>query len=371
MHHATRASRAQREGPRDKRRLIRNVPAARATFLRSMAGATSFPGSAWTRTSYFIILPDGVGITASFEPATDALAPPLPLLPGSAGAPSGFSARLGLNSSALDLGTSMGCRLLVWVKRNPILMDAADAGSHATCAGSQDRNHLRKRYGRDSHRIRREGRRSFAKPRPGLPRAPGPAASCLSAPLYMARKPCRPGGRGHYRSMKFQDAYDRTGRQRPLVPGECSRNYDPSPQLGKITAHVCTQSADDFISRPNSVWHDSNHEGKTTLRRNPHHDETRGPWNTYAGRWFEQYLRGTARKISRTQICRGPDTTGLYLPVRWWPGCARNFLASGEERCWLGVLSCGRRMDFPADFPRTRPSAMTRALARRLSSRCG
>src|SRR5712692_5886924 len=182
-------------------------------FLQPIfAGELFGPGQLLDAARYFIILPDGIGHGKSSKPS-DGLHAHFPQYDYDdmvAAHHQLLNEGLGVNHLRLILGTSMGCmHSFVWGETYPDFMDAL------------------------------------------MPLACQPVQIAGSAPLYMQKTlPTRDA------ADKYLDGYFKTrlaglDANDFLYQVNASRNYDPSPQLEKITAHVMyINSADDFINPP-------------------------------------------------------------------------------------------------------------------------
>jgi homoserine O-acetyltransferase/O-succinyltransferase len=225
-------------------------------FLQPIfAGELFGPGQPLDTNRYFIILPDGIGHGKSSKPSDglhahfphydydDMVAAHQQLLSGG----------LGVNHLRLILGTSMGCmHSFVWGETYPDFMDALMpmACQPVQIAG---RNRIWRKMVMDAIRNDPEwnGGDYSDEPKQALRTALDLLLLAGSAPLYMQKNyPTRDAADkdlDDYFKARFAglDANDL------LYQLNASRNYDPSPSLEKITAHVMyINSADDFINPP-------------------------------------------------------------------------------------------------------------------------
>jgi len=225
-------------------------------FLQpQFAGELFEPGQLLDATRYFIVLPDGIGHGKSSKPSDglhahfpsydydDMVAAHYQLL----------SEGLGINHLRLILGTSMGCmNSFVWGETYPDFMDALMplACQPAQVAG---RNRIWRKMVMDAIRNdpQWKGGEYSAQPQQALRTAVDFLLIAGSAPLYMQKTlPTRDA------ADKYLDEYFKTrlaglDANDFLYQVNASRNYDPSPQLEKITTHVMyINSADDFINPP-------------------------------------------------------------------------------------------------------------------------
>ncbi len=206
-----------------------------------------------------------------------------------------LSEGLGVNHLRLILGTSMGCmHSFVWGETYPDFMDALMplACQPVQIAG---RNRLWRKMVMDAIRDDPEwkGGDYFAEPQQALRTALDLLLIAGSAPLYMQKTlPARDT------ADKYLDDYFKT-RMAGLDANDlmyavnASRNYDPSPQLEKITAPVMyINSADDFINPPEL----GNAEREIKKVKNarfiliPISDETRGHGTHTRAVVWKQYL---------------------------------------------------------------------------------
>ena len=225
-------------------------------FLTPIFSAELFgPGQLLDATRYFIILPDGIGHGKSSKPS-DGLHAHFPQYDYDdmvAAHHQLLSEGLGVNHLRLILGTSMGCmHSFVWGETYPDFMDALMplACQPVQIAG---RNRIWRKMVMDAIRSDPEwkGGEYSAEPQQALRTAVDFLLIAGSAPLYMQKTlPTRDA------ADKYLDDYFKT-RMAGLDANDflyqvnASRNYDPSPQLEKITAHVMyINSADDFINPP-------------------------------------------------------------------------------------------------------------------------
>jgi len=204
---------------------------------------------------YFIILPDGVGHGKSSKPSDgwhahfpqydydDMVAAHHQLL----------SEGLGVNHVRLILGTSMGCmHSFVWGETYPDFMDALMplACQPVQIAG---RNRVWRKMVMDAIRKDPEwkGGEYSGEPQQGLRTALDLLLIAGSAPLYMQKTLPTRDAADKYLDDYFKARFAGLDANDLLYQVNASRNYDPSPQLEKITAHVTyINSADDFINPP-------------------------------------------------------------------------------------------------------------------------
>ena len=224
-------------------------------FLRpQFAGELFGPGQLLDINRYFIILPDGVGHGKSSKPSDgmhahfpqydyDDMVAAQHLL---------VTAGLGVQHLRLIFGTSMGCmHSFVWAETYPDFMDAL---MPMACLPVQiaGRNRVWRKMLMDA--IRKDpawnGGEYKDEPKEALRSAEDLLVIAGSAPLQMQKTlPTRDA------ADKYMEDSEKTAASLDandlLYQVNASRNYDPSPQLEKITAPMMwINSADDFINPP-------------------------------------------------------------------------------------------------------------------------
>ncbi|HKD45442.1 MAG TPA: alpha/beta fold hydrolase [Candidatus Angelobacter sp.] len=275
-------------------------------FLTPTFGGVLFgPGQLLDATKYFIILPDNVGHGQSSKPS-DGLHMRFPhyeyddmielqyrlLTQG-----------LGVNHLRLVMGTSMGgMHTWLWGEQHPDFIDAAMplASQPVQIAG---RNRMMRRMILDAIRTSPDWNNGEYKQQPhGLEAALGVLLIMGSSPLEMQKhQPTRE------KADEFLENYVSTREKTTdandmLYYFDASRNYNPEPQLEKITAPLTAiNSADDQINPPElkiidaDVGHVKN--GKFVLL--PITDSTRGHgthslpaiWGSYLAELLERSQR--------------------------------------------------------------------------------
>src|SRR5713101_4202988 len=225
-------------------------------FLQQQfAGELFGPGQLLDANRYYIILPDGVGHGKSSKPS-DALHARFPqydyddmiaahhLL---------LTEGLGVNHLRLVMGTSMGCmHSFGWGETYPDFMDALIP---LACLPVQivGRNRVWRKMVMDAIRNDPEwkGGEYSAEPQQALRTALDLLLIAGSAPLYMQKTLPARDGADKYLDDYFKTRFAGLDANDLLYAVNASRNYDPSPQLEKITAPVMyINSADDFINPP-------------------------------------------------------------------------------------------------------------------------
>ncbi len=224
-------------------------------FVRpSFAGVLFGPGQLLDASKYFIILPDNIGHGKSSKPS-DGLHAKFPhydyddmvalqhLM---------LTEGLHVNHLRVVMGTSMGCmHSWVWLETYPDFMDASMplACEPVEIAG---RNRMWRKMAMDGIRLSPDyNNGDYTQPPMGLRTAEGMLLIAGSVPLQNQKDfPTREKADAYVdnymrRTMASTDANDL------LYALDSSRNYNPEPNLEKITAPVMfVNSADDFINPP-------------------------------------------------------------------------------------------------------------------------
>jgi homoserine O-acetyltransferase/O-succinyltransferase len=225
-------------------------------FLQPIfAGELFGPGQLLDVTRYYIILPDGIGHGKSSKPS-DGLHAHFPqydyddmvaahhLL---------LTEGLGVNHLRLILGTSMGCmHSFVWGETYPDFMNAL---MPLACLPVQiaGRNRVFRKMAMDAIRNDPEwkGGEYSSEPQQALRTALDLLLIAGSAPLYMQKTYPTRDAADKYLDDYFKARSAGLDANDLLYAANASRNYDPSPQLEKITAPMMyINSADDFINPP-------------------------------------------------------------------------------------------------------------------------
>jgi homoserine O-acetyltransferase len=268
------------------------------SFIRpQFAGVLFGPGQLLDASKYFIILPDNIGHGASSKPS-DGLRAKFPhydyddmvaaqhLL---------LTEGLNVNHLRLVMGTSMGCmHSWVWLEAYPDFMDASMplACQPVQIAG---RNRWWRKMVMDAIRLSPDYNGGDYKQQPfGLRTAIDFLIIAGSAPLQNQKDyPTRDKADAFVdnytkRELSTLDANDF------LYAVDSSRNYDPSPNLEKITAPVMfVNSADDFINPPELGIAEREtkrvKKGKFVLL--PITDQTRGHGTHTLANVWKQYLQ--------------------------------------------------------------------------------
>src|SRR5215470_3080987 len=213
------------------------------------------PGQALDISKYFIILPDGIGHGKSSKPSDGMHAhfPQYDYDDMVAGHHLLLTKGLGVEHLRLIFGTSMGCmHSFVWGETFPDFMDAL---MPMACLPVQiaGRNRVWRKMALDAIRTDPDwkGGEYTDEPQRALRTANYFLILAGAAALPMQKAlPTRDA------ADKYLDDYFKTHVNTPdandfLYQVNASRNYDPSPQLKKISARVMwMNSADDFINPP-------------------------------------------------------------------------------------------------------------------------
>jgi homoserine O-acetyltransferase/O-succinyltransferase len=224
-------------------------------FLRpQFAGELFGPGQLLDINRYFIILPDGIGHGKSSKPSDGMRAhfPQYDYDDMVAAQQLLVTAGLGVQHLRLIFGTSMGCmHSFVWAETYPDFMDAL---MPMACLPVQivGRNRVWRKMLMDAIRgdAAWNGGEYKDEPKDGLRTAEDLLVIAGSAPLQMQKTlPTRDA------ADKFVENSEKTAASLDandlLYQVNASRNYDPSPQLEKVSAPVMwINSADDFINPP-------------------------------------------------------------------------------------------------------------------------
>ena len=270
------------------------------------AGELFGPGQLLDIARYYIILPDGIGHGKSSKPS-DGLHARFPQYDYDdmvAAHHRLLTEGLGINHLRLVMGTSMGCmHSFVWGETYPDFMDAL---MPLACLPVQiaGRNRGWRKMLMDAIHNDPEwkGGEYTTEPQQALRTAVDLLLIAGSAPLYSQKMyPTRAAvdkalDEGFKARMEGLDANDL------LYQVNASRNYDPSPQLAKITAPAMyINSADDFINPPELGIAEREikrvKNGRFVLL--PISDETRGHGTHTRAAVWKQYLAERLEKPSR------------------------------------------------------------------------
>ncbi len=276
-------------------------------FLQPIfAGELFGPGQLLDAARYFIILPDGIGHGKSSKPS-DGLHAHFPQYDYDDMVLAHYrllTEGLGVNHLRLVMGTSMGCmHSFVWGETYPGFMDALMplACQPVQIAG---RNRVWRKMVMDAIRNDPEwkGGEYAAEPQQALRTVLDILLIAGSAPLYMQKTLPTRDAADKYLDDFFKARLAGLDANDFLYQVNASRNYDPSPQLEKIVAHVMyINSADDFINPPEL----GNAEREIKKVKNARFvlilisDETRGHGTHTRAVVWKQYLAELLEKSSR------------------------------------------------------------------------
>lgn len=278
----------------------------RGFLSNAYAGSLFGPGKLLDTAQYYVILPDNIGHGGSSKPS-DGMRMRFPKY--------GYTDMVNLQHRLLTeglqvnhlrfvMGTSMGCmHAWVWGYTYP---EFADGLVPLACAPAQiaGRNRMMRRMIQDHIMEDPDWKQGEYTSQPrGLRASLGMLFMMTSAPLIQQRQaPTRDqadsSARAYINSrFRTQDANDM------LYQFESSRDYDPSPHLEKVTAHVLAiNSADDLVNPPElgiveSLMPRVRH-GKFILL--PISPETRGHGTHSApgvwGKYLEEWLKALPQR---------------------------------------------------------------------------
>jgi len=225
-------------------------------FLQpQFAGVLFGAGQVLDPNHYFIILPDGIGHGHSSKPS-DGLHARFPQYDYDDMVAAHYrlvTEGLNVNHLRLVMGTSMGCmHSWVWGETYPEFMDALMPLACLTVpiAG---RNRIWRKMVMDA--IKKDpdwkGGEYTAQPLAGLRTALDLLLIAGSAPMQMQKSFPTRDAADKYLEDSFSTRLPALDANDLRYQVNASRNYDPSPQLGKIKAPVMyVNSADDFINPP-------------------------------------------------------------------------------------------------------------------------
>jgi homoserine O-acetyltransferase len=219
------------------------------------AGILFVPGGILDLARYFIILPDGIGHGKSSKPS-DGLHVRFPRYDYDDMVQAQYrllTEGLKVPHLRLILGTSMGCmHTFVWGETHSDFMDAL---MPLACLPVQiaGRNLIWREMVMDA--IRNDpawkGGEYVSQPREALRTASDILLIASSAPRLMQKTLSTRDAVAKYLDERLRDDLSRLDANDLLYQVNASRNYDPSAQLGNITAPVTwVNSADDFINPP-------------------------------------------------------------------------------------------------------------------------
>ena len=224
-------------------------------LLPQFAGVLFGSGQLLDASRYFIILPDNIGHGKSSKPS-DGLHAHFPQYEYDdmvAAQHELLEKGLGVSHLRLLMGTSMGCmHSWLWLEAYPNFMDAA---MPLACLPAQiaGRNRMWRKMVIDGIRNDPEWNNGEYKsePKTALQIAADIMLIAGSAPLPMQKNFPTRDAADTYLSNYLQRLRESVDANDLLYAVSASRNYDPSPELEKISAPVMyVNSADDFINPP-------------------------------------------------------------------------------------------------------------------------
>jgi homoserine O-acetyltransferase/O-succinyltransferase len=271
-----------------------------AQFLApQFAGELFGSGQPLDTSRYFVILPDGIGHGKSSKPSDgmhahfpsydyDDMVAAHHLL---------LTTGLGVDHLHLIFGTSMGCmHSFIWGETYPDFMEAL---MPMACLPVQiaGRNRMWRKMVMDAIRNDPQWKDGEYKEQPvrALRTAQDLLIIAGSAPLPMQRSFPNRDAADKFLDDYFKSHFPSLDANDLLYQVNASRNYDPSPQLEKITAPVMwVNSADDFINPPELGI--AQREAKRLQNGNfiliPASEETHGHGShTWAALWKEQLAK--------------------------------------------------------------------------------
>jgi homoserine O-acetyltransferase len=270
------------------------------------AGELFGAGQLLDPTRYFLILPDGIGHGKSSKPS-DGLHAHFPQYDYDDMVLAHYrllTEGLGVNHLRLILGTSMGCmHSFVWGETYPDFMDAL---MPLACLPVQiaGRNRVWRKMVMDAIRDDPEWKNGeyTSEPQQGLRAALNLLLIAGSAPLPMQKNLPTRDAADKYLDDYFKRHLGELDANDLLYALNASRNYDPSPYLEKITAHVMyINSADDFVNPPELGIAErlikNVKNGRFVLL--PISTETRGHGTHTVAALWKQYLQELLEKTGR------------------------------------------------------------------------
>jgi homoserine O-acetyltransferase len=235
--------------------ILHGTTGSGAGFLApTYAGVLFGPGQFLDASRYFIILPDNVGHGGSSKPS-DGLHARFPRYAYRDMVELQYRLlreKLGVDHLRLVMGTSMGgMHTWVWGENHPEFMDALMplASLPVAIAG---RNRILRRMALDAIRTDPEWKQGdYTAPPRGLRTALDILLLMTSAPIaWQAQYPTREAADRFYAEW-MEKRFASTDANDFIYAFEASRDYDPSPQLERISAPLtAVNSADDLVNPP-------------------------------------------------------------------------------------------------------------------------
>lgn len=219
------------------------------------AGELFGPGQVLDTSRYFIILPDGIGHGKSSKPS-DGLHAHFPQYDYDDMVLAQYqllTEDLSVNHLRLILGTSMGCmHSFIWGEVYPDFMDAL---MPLACLPVQiaGRNRIMRKLQMDAIRNDPDwkGGDYVTEPQQALRSVLSLVLLSGTPPLLLQKNFPTRDSADKYVEDSIRSRLEKLDANDHLYQVNASRNYDPSPQLDKIKAHVMwINSADDFINPP-------------------------------------------------------------------------------------------------------------------------
>jgi len=271
----------------------------------NFAGVLFGAGQLLDASKYFIILPDNVGHGQSSKPS-DGLHMRFPHYEYDDMIELQYrlvTQGLGVNHLRLVMGTSMGgMHTWLWGEQHPDFMDALLplASQPIEIAG---RNRMMRKMIMDDIRTDPEWNNGEYKTQPhGLAAAEGVLVFMGSAPMRMQKEEPTREKADAYLADRIVQGLKTTDANDMLYYFDASRNYNPEPQLEKITAPLTAiNSADDTINPPELkiIDKDINRVPKGKYVLLPASEETRGHGTHTWPVFWQQYLAELLERSER------------------------------------------------------------------------
>lgn len=285
-------------------------------FLRpQFAGVLFGPGQLLDSSKHYIILPDDIGHGKSSKPS-DGLRMKFPnydyadMVQGEYDL---VTEGLHINHLRLVMGTSMGCmHSWMWAEAYRQFMDAV---MPLACLPVQiaGRNRMTRKMVMDSIKGDPvwDGGNYTSEPLNGLRAALDVEMLMVSTPLYWQRQYPTRDDADAFLAKSLEQRLEGLDANDMLYAFNASRDYDPAPELGRITAPlIAINSADDFVNPP-ELHIDEKLIGKVPHGRFvllPITDQTRGHvTHTLAAVW-KRYL---AQLLAESQSNDGKGRPGI------------------------------------------------------------
>lgn len=250
------------EPRRDAKGVVRNAVlvlhgttgSGKGFFSENFAGVLFGPGQLLDSAKYYLIAPDGIGHGESSKPS-DGLRTRFPRYNYDDMVEAQhrlLTERLGVNHLRLIVGTSMGAmHAWVWGEKYPDFMDGL-VPLAAVPTRIVGRNRMFRKMVSDDIRNDPDWKNGdyTAQPR-GLTAAVQVLLFMVSAPVQWQKSGPTPEDSDKYLEQQMQSRRSGVDANNFLYAFEASRDYDPSPDLEKITAPVLAINfADDVVNPP-------------------------------------------------------------------------------------------------------------------------